>query len=580
MAWKGSAEYEARRRRDEARELLTVYITRAGISRDQRRVQGSNLRQWYETGTEDGYGARYNKLKAHLDRLSSYIWSPDSVRFGVHLPPATRKEWLDCAQTARDEFRMVWSNSGADLAISLALEWALVYGSSPLKIQQDPQKGFVITAIDPWDFGVTREDQPSLSDQDVYCHWYSLSMPQFERWVQGHPRAEEMITLASRRASPQAGGSGFTRLVISGLTGTFPNSVVTGAMPGDAHDGTYLLEANVVEPVVVLVDVWERHAYADTLAGPFEDWRVTTCLVDGSEPLVRRRNPILPWMKTPTGQIFPGQAPFGILAPRPMPNYLWGRSELASLLALQQWRERHVRAMDEVILRQLDPAKLFIGLSDYEEAGRAMSSIGGSYGTGDPNVKFETIKVEVGQEAFAMLGQIDQMFDDQSGIPPTLQGQQMPGVRSNDQLISLAGIGAGRIRHMALQLESVLSAMATLGFRILQHSDDQTYESTRGERFILAQLPAGLSLQVSAHSASPIFSEQTQMKALELFKAGAIDGEWLIELMDPPHREEMKETSRRLAEGRAENQKQLMMLAAARIERKASRLGPGRPVGS
>jgi hypothetical protein len=285
-------------------------------------------------------------------------------------------------------------------------------------------------------------------------------------------------------------------------------------------------------------------------------------------------------MKTPTGQIFPGQAPFGILAPRPMPNYLWGRSELASLLALQQWRERHVRAMDEVILRQLDPAKLFIGLSDYEEAGRAMSSIGGSYGTGDPNVKFETIKVEVGQEAFAMLGQIDQMFDDQSGIPPTLQGQQMPGVRSNDQLISLAGIGAGRIRHMALQLESVLSDMATLGFRILQHSDDQTYESTRGERFILAQLPAGLSLQVSAHSASPIFSEQTQMKALELFKAGAIDGEWLIELMDPPHREEMKETSRRLAEGRAENQKQLMMLAAARIERKASRLGPGRPVGS
>jgi hypothetical protein len=70
------------------------------------------------------------------------------------------------------------------------------------------------------------------------------------------------------------------------------------------------------------------------------------------------------------------------------------------------------------------------------------------------------------------------------------------------------------------------------------------------------------------------------MKALELFKAGAIDGEWLIELLDPPYREEMKETSRKLAQARAENQQALMQLAAARIERKANRLGPGRPVGS
>jgi hypothetical protein len=192
----------------------------------------------------------------------------------------------------------------------------------------------------------------------------------------------------------------------------------------------------------------------------------------------------------------------------------------------------------------------------------------------------DTIKVEVGQEAFAMLTQIDQMFDDQSGIPPTLQGQQAPGVRSNDQLISMAGIGAGRIRHMALQLESVLSDLATLGFRILQHGDDQTYESPQGQRFILAQLPAGLTFQVSAHSSSPIFSEQVQMKALELFKAGAIDGEWLIELLDPPYREEMKETSRKLADSRAQTQQALMQLAAARIERKANRLGPGRPVGS
>jgi hypothetical protein len=351
-------------------------------------------------------------------------------------------------------------------------------------------------------------------------------------------------------------------------------------MPGDAEDGTFLLDPQVIEPVVNLCDVWERRSYDDPVAGPFEDWRVTTALADDLEPLIRRRNPILPWTRRANGSIMPGEFPFTMLSPRPSINYLWGRSELASLLALQQWREKHTRSIDEVIQRQLDPSRLYVGVQDWEEAGRAMASVGGSYGTPDPGAKMETIEVKVGQEAFAFLQQIDQMWDDASGMPPVLQGQAQPGVRAENQLVTQAGIGAGRIRHMALQLEAALSRVATLGFQILQHGDDQTYTTDSGQKFILLQLPAGLSLQVSSHSASPIFAEQTQMIALELFKAGAIDGAWLVELLDPPHREELKMTAKKLAEGRAKNQEDLMSLAAARIQKKAERLGPGRPTGT
>jgi hypothetical protein len=269
----------------------------------------------------------------------------------------------------------------------------------------------------------------------------------------------------------------------------------------------------------------------------------------------------------------PAELPFGILVPRPMPDYLWGRSELLGLLGLQLWRETQISQMREVVTRQLDPAKFFSGVPDYTEAARAMRSPGGSYGSPEPSAKMETIQTQVGQEAFGMLTQIDQAFEDQSGIPPVVaSADQPPGVRANNQLLTLAGIGAGRMRHMALQLEATLSRIATLAFRVRQRGDAQTYTAADGKRFLLAQLPAETSLQVSAHSASPIFAEQVQQKAMALHGAGAIDGEWLTELLDPPHREEIKEVSRRLAQARAQFQEKYIEVELEKVRRRRGRL--------
>src|SRR5262245_466555 len=117
MARKAAAAVAERERADE-QEMLGDYIRHASASREARRSTCGNLRQWYESGTQDGYPARYNKLRSHLDKLASYLWSPDQVRFGVHLPPTSRQEWLAPATIARDEFRQAGSvSSGADLVI-------------------------------------------------------------------------------------------------------------------------------------------------------------------------------------------------------------------------------------------------------------------------------------------------------------------------------------------------------------------------------------------------------------------------------------------------------------------------------
>ena len=177
----------------------------------------------------------------------------------------------------------------------------------------------------------------------------------------------------------------------------------------------------------------------------------------------------------------------------------------------------------------------------------------------------ETIKVEIGQEPFVMLKEIDGMYDDASGIPPVAQGDQPPGVRANEQLISLAGIGAGRIRDMALQIESTLSRIATLAFHIRQRHDDQTYQAEDGKRFLLAQLPPGTSLKVSSHSASPIFAEQVEAKAKSLLEAGAID---------PPNRDEIKDLAAKLGESRAKMQEKFYELELEKVRRRRGKLGP------
>src|SRR5262245_25308021 len=198
------------------KELLQEALRLAGVSRDHRRAQALALKQWYDLGTPDGQAALYNKLRSHLDRLASFLWSPDAVRFAVHLPPASRALWLQAAGIARDEFRQAWADSGADLAVSLALEWALVYGSIPLKVQADPTQGFVVTAFDPWDFGVTREDQPGLDDQDTVVHWYALSLPQFRRWVAGHARESALIAEAEAKKQTLKSATTGQALIITG----------------------------------------------------------------------------------------------------------------------------------------------------------------------------------------------------------------------------------------------------------------------------------------------------------------------------------------------------------------------------
>jgi len=63
-------------------------------------------------------------------------------------------------------------------------------------------------------------------------------------------------------------------------------------------------------------------------------------------------------------------------------------------------------------------------------------------------------------------------------------------------------------------------------------------------------------VKVDAHSNSPIFTEDLRQLAFNLFKAGAIDKESLLDLLEPPMKQQLKERLKKMEEKEAAQQAQ------------------------
>lgn len=540
------------------------------VTREHRRALAQQLAQLYETGARTGPRAVYNKLRSHVQRLCSYLFAPDTVRFAVHLPMHERARWIEAASVARDEFRHRWTETGADLAITALIEQSLVWGTAIAKVQADVDYGFRIGYIAPWDFGVGREDVPSLEEQDVIAHWYVLSVAQAERWLRGMP-GEQQLLREIRRMARSGGQSRIATsgLLVAGVSGAFPSGVVQAAVDADTARlplDQYPSEAQ--EPVVELVDVWER-----VWAEGHEDWVVRTLIAHSDTMLLERINPDLPWMVVAKNRTLSAELPFVAFRPRPRPDSFWGRSELTDLEPLQGWLDEHLSELRRAIAKQLDPPKFLIGIADPEEAQRALDSPGGTASSPEPAARMDRLVPEVGEPVFATLAHILRAFDDISGIPELVAEGVAPGIRAGGQFLAQASVGAGRIRRMALAVEEPIGQVATLAFRLLQRHDSTAYRTAQGQEFLLSQLPDGIQLRVRAHSSSPIFAEQGLLRAMLLQRAGALRLPDFVELVDPPNRDELVERARQLEAERAAAAREWMDIARLRAERG---LGPQR----
>ena len=154
-------------------------------------------------------------------------------------------------------------------------------------------------------------------------------------------------------------------------------------------------------------------------------------------------------------------------------------------------------------------------------------------------------------DLFTEIKEVDAMFEEASGIGNVLSGKGEAGVRSAGHASQLARLGSSRTKKRALVIEDSLEKLATLYLKCMQLYDDTRFKDTQGHTFIAEQFTSNFTVKVDAHSNSPIFMEDNRQMAFNLFKAGVIDKESLLDLIEPPMKEELKSRLKRMEEKQA-----------------------------
>jgi hypothetical protein len=168
-----------------------------------------------------------------------------------------------------------------------------------------------------------------------------------------------------------------------------------------------------------------------------------------------------------------------------------------------------------------------------------------------PNSDIKRLAPDLPDDLFREVREIDAMFEEASGIGAVLSGRGEQGVRSSGHASQLARLGSSRAKKAALVIEDSLARVATQYMKLLQQHDATHYTDDKGNKFVLEQFTKDYSVKVDAHSNSPIFMEDMRTLAFELLKAGAIDKESLLDLLDPPMKQLLKRRLKLMQEAQA-----------------------------
>ena len=517
-------------------EFYLDLINKCGVSAAERKADYSALRNYYLFGSgPEESPAIFNKIYPHIDQLTSFLFSAETTRFSIDLGAAV----------PADEFRRVpiltkalndeWLNSNCDQVFSNALTWALCYNTTFVKLIY--RSGIHPYMIDPGNVGVLREDTPYTDRQEAIVQKYYITKSELMNRLYSHPKRDEILKRVSS-AYHQTGldvPEGLDRIVMSQSNPTMYGNVNLDL------SGYTRYKARVAEDTVEMNELW---VWNDET----QDYQVVTIA-----------DPDIVIYDRPGETVFlKGECPFIQICPNPQYDYYWGQSEVQRLVFLQQLRNKRMSEILDLLSKQVNPPTALIGFSGIlDEKNFALNRAGGLLSSDLPNAKVERVAPTMPQQLFEVIHEVDAMFAEASGISSVLSGRGEQGVRSAGHASQLARLGSSRAKKRAIIVEDALEKVATLYLKMMRVYDDTHFKDADGTPFIASQFTEDFVVKVDAHSNSPIFTEDLRQLAFNLFKAQAIDREGLIDLLEPPMKQLLKEKLK------ANEQKQAEMMAMA-----------------
>ena len=537
--------------------LYRELVRQCTVSRQDRFNFYQTARNYYLFGSATAGGAPYNKIGSTIDTLSSFIYSPDAIRFSIQLgTEAPRDEVFKAVPLAR-EVTEQWRVSRTHVLFGMGLRWANVFGIMLLKLmwKNNRVRSYL---VEPHQFGVLLEDIIEMPDQEAFTHHYTITRTQLEAELQGNPRKASIMQRAGRTDADSLPpiSSGMSRLLLGSPVGGVPGSLaipgsssgIAGGMAGQGGGPQYDYAPRIE---VDLIDMVDLYVWSDEL----EDFQVVT----RAAPDVTIYDRPSSWL----GHI-KGVPPFTVIRPElNLYDYFFGASFAARLTWLQDWRTERVLDVKKIMAKQVKPPWTITGgVGITEEKMASLHGAGGLVSFPSPATKATQHPPTMPADIFAEIAQIDAMFDDQAGIGHVLQGKGEPGVRSRGQADLMARLGSSRPKERAVAVEESAEEAAGQILHLVQdHSEQrfvaaiQTPDGSNELPFTAEQFTKDYEVKVDAHSSSPIFVEDRKHDAVTMLEAKAIDRETFLDMMDPPNLQDLKERLKRLEKAEAEDRK-------------------------
>ena len=499
------------------------------VSVEERKSDYQTLRSYFLFGcAPEEAPAHFNKIYPHIDQLTSFLYSAETTRFSIDLGASVDEMEYNKVPVLAKALNDQWLNSNTDNVFSMALAWSLVYNSTFVKLTY--RNGIHPYMIEPGSVGVLREDTPYTDRQEALVQTYYITKSELYNRLYSHPKRDELIKrISASHHEVSRVPEAIDRIITSQV-----NPTIYGNINLDLS-GYARYKAKVAEETVEMRELW---LWNDET----QDYQCVT-IADPDVVIYDRAGKSL---------FLKGELPFVQICPNPQYDYYWGQSEVQRLIFLQEMRNKRMAEILDLLSKQVSPPTALVGFTGIlDEKNFALNRPGGLFSTDMPNAKVERMAPNLPDDLFREIAEIDRMFEELSGITNVLSGKGEAGVRSTGHASQLARLGSSRAKKRALIVEDSLEKLATLFMKMLQAYDDTHYKDAENMPFIAEQFTRDYVVKVDAHSNSPIFMEDSRQLAFNLLKVGAINKERLIDLVDAPMKQILKQDLKKMEEKQA-----------------------------
>lgn len=523
-------------------KFVKFIIDTCGQSRDDRVSLYARRRRYFLYGSSNAGGSLLNRLSAHLDLVASFLYSPDHAQFAVSPPEHAEdhivEQTISLSRYWNDTFR------DSDLAYQYgeALRWATVYDTMFIKMGWNNARAELFGhTVSPNNIGVWDESRPGLDNQSAFVHSYNIDYDEAVQRLYRAGLASEIkrLNVDTQRTDSDAPPV-LQNLILGGAWGPSITDPIQGIVNTNAEPVPSYAAQNDAPTVK-----WNEAYIWDN---QHDDWTIITAIspdiiISDSRETIEALAAANRGTPPPSGSnlFLPEEHPFVEVQPYELYDYFWGEAHIEKLIPLQNWSDKRLSEIQQLLARQVNPSKFgsgMMGLTD--EAMAAMSGPGAWAFEQVPGAKIEELKPEIPPDLFAEFREIKAAMLEASGLTETLEGRGEQGVRGRGHARQLAVTGSGRIRKVAVGLEKSLAKLGDIGMKLLMRNSEQKLRTATRMDFVPAQASGDYRVRIAGHSHSPLFRDETREDAIVMLKAQAIGKEELIDMLNPPNAVELK----------------------------------------